>query len=109
MAVYGKPNAEIVVALANIDVMGTDVLITKKQPEKVVKKQYFTSPLKEKALEEYPPILHVSDLQEILGISRDTAYKLVHKKGFPARIISPRCIRIDKNELCQWLSTQNLY
>ena len=34
-------------------------------------------------LDKYPRLLRVKDIQVVLNIGRDTAYKLVHTPGFP--------------------------
>lgn len=43
--------------------------------------------------DELPLVLDVADIQRIMGISRVTAYELVHTPGFPAfrsgRLIKP--------------------
>lgn len=52
--------------------------------------------------DELPLVLEPKDIQEILGISRTTAYKLVHEKGFPA-FKSGNRIKISKEALFKWM------
>lgn len=73
----------------------------------IMKQAHSTMDNREKLLSDYPQTLRVRDLQALLGISRDTAYRLVHQEGFPAKFVSSRCIRIDKDELRRWLSSQS--
>ena len=49
-----------------------------------------------------PLILDVTDIQHIMGISRASAYKLVHTPGFPA-VRSGRLIKISKKTIFKWL------
>ena len=44
----------------------------------------------------------LKELQEYLGISYTTAYKLVVEKGFPSFRIGKR-ILIDRDGLCKWI------
>lgn len=37
-----------------------------------------------KYIEEYGLTLSINDVQEILGCNKNTVYKLIHSKGFPA-------------------------
>ena len=41
---------------------------------------------------ELPKFLSVSDLQKIMGIGRNSAYKLIHQKGFPHVRIGNRIV-----------------
>lgn len=52
--------------------------------------------------EELPLVLDVADIQRIMGISRVSAYGLVHKPGFPAAK-SGRLIKISKRAFFDWL------
>lgn len=47
-------------------------------------------------------MLTVKDIQEILHIGRDTAYRLVRSNGFPSIIIG-RSIRIPEDEFNRWI------
>lgn len=51
-----------------------------------------------------PLILDVTDIQHIMGISRASAYKLVHTSGFPA-VRSGRLIKISKKTFFNWLDS----
>lgn len=51
-----------------------------------------------------PLILDVTDIQGIMGISRASAYKLVHTPGFPA-VRSGRLIKISKKTFFYWLDS----
>ena len=50
--------------------------------------------------DELPLVLDVADIQRIMGISRVTAYELVHTPGFPA-FRSGRLIKVSKLNLEQ--------
>jgi len=53
-----------------------------------------------------PLTMSVSELADYLKISRQTAYKLCHKDGFPSIRINEKRILIVKNRLFAWLETQ---
>ncbi|WP_246946150.1 helix-turn-helix domain-containing protein [Bacillus pinisoli] len=55
-----------------------------------------------KTLEQYPDILNVEDLQEILGIGRRQAYELVSTGQFNIVRVGRR-IKIYKAVLIEWL------
>lgn len=48
----------------------------------------------------------VPEMAKLLGISRDTAYQLVKKDGFPAIRISVRRIIIPVSRLYEWLDRE---
>lgn len=48
-------------------------------------------------------LLTVKDLQELLKIGRDTAYSLMHAKGFPSIKLGGRYY-VTREELDKWLS-----
>jgi excisionase family DNA binding protein len=54
---------------------------------------------------ELPLVLTVSDIQRMLGISRVTAYELVHRQDFPIVRIG-RVIRVPRDAFLRWLETQ---
>ena len=56
-----------------------------------------------KNYDDLPLVLNMKDIQNILGISRTTAYQLVHEKGFPA-FRSGNRIKISKEALFQWMA-----
>ena len=49
-----------------------------------------------------PLNLDVTDIQHIMGISRASAYELVHTPGFPA-VRSGRLIKVSKRAFFDWL------
>ena len=49
-----------------------------------------------------PLILDDTDIQHIIGISRASAYELVHTPGFPA-VRSGRLIKVSKRAFFDWL------
>lgn len=49
--------------------------------------------------------LTVEDVQKMLHVSRNTAYSIVHQKGFPMIRVSPHRIRIPHAEFLEWLKT----
>lgn len=49
-----------------------------------------------------PLILDVSHIQQIMGISKVSAYGLVHSEGFPV-IRHGRLIRVSKRAFFDWL------
>lgn len=51
---------------------------------------------------ELPLILDVSHVQQIMGISRVSAYELVHSEGFPL-IRHGRLIKVTKRAFFEWL------
>jgi hypothetical protein len=61
-----------------------------------------------KNFENYPDVLNVSDIQEILGIGRKQAYELVHSGEFHVMKIGKR-IKVSKNVLINWIEGRNHY
>lgn len=55
-----------------------------------------------KNYDDYPEILNVSDIQEILGIGRKQAYELSHSGKFHVIKIGKR-IKVSKNVLLTWI------
>jgi excisionase family DNA binding protein len=51
-------------------------------------------------------VLTVRDVQGVVGISRETAYNLVNRRGFPAVRVGKQ-IRIPKDGLRRWLDMQS--
>ena len=51
-----------------------------------------------------PLILDVTDIQHIMGISRVSAYELVHTPEFPA-VRSGRLIKISKKAFFDWMNS----
>ena len=54
-----------------------------------------------------PLVLEVSDIQRIMGISRTTAYELVHRPDFPA-FRSGRLIRISREAFFEWMAKNRI-
>ena len=50
-----------------------------------------------------PLVLDMKEMQKVLGISRTTAYQLVHEEGFPA-FRSGNRIKISKEALFEWMA-----
>ena len=53
--------------------------------------------------EDLPLVLDVADIQQIMGISRASAYELVHTPGFPA-FRSGRLIKVSKKAFFDWMA-----
>jgi excisionase family DNA binding protein len=56
-------------------------------------------------MESLPPIMTVADVQDYLGISRQTAYELVHQPDFPTLRLG-RLIKIPKDAFLRWIEQQ---
>ena len=59
------------------------------------------------SMDELPRVLEVSDIQRIMGISRTTAYELVHRPDFPA-FRSGRLIRISREAFFEWMAKNRI-
>ena len=55
--------------------------------------------------EDLPLVLDVADIQRIMGISRVSAYELVHTPGFPA-FRSGRLIKVSKQAFFDWMAKE---
>jgi predicted DNA-binding transcriptional regulator AlpA len=53
------------------------------------------------------PLLKITDVAEILGISRSAAYDLVRREGV-SLYISPRGLRVDEEVLRDWIASRAL-
>lgn len=53
--------------------------------------------------DDLPLVLGVADIQRIMGISRVSAYELVHTPGFPA-FRSGRLIKVSKKAFFDWMA-----
>lgn len=53
--------------------------------------------------EDLPLVLDVADIQRIMGISRASAYELVHTPGFPA-FRRGRLIKVSKIAFFEWMA-----
>ena len=61
---------------------------------------------KYKSYDELPLMLSVTDMAEVLGISRAGAYELVKTEGFPSLSVGSRII-IPKDEFISWVKRQS--
>lgn len=52
--------------------------------------------------QELPLVLTPMDVAKVLGVSRNTAYEVVHSKGFPAFKVGNQ-YRIQRDKLFQWM------
>lgn len=55
-----------------------------------------------KSYDELPLVLDVADIQRVMGISRASAYELVHSPGFPS-FRSGRLIKVSKRAFFAWM------
>lgn len=55
-----------------------------------------------KNFESYPDILNANQLAEILGVSRASAYQLLHMASFPTLRIGKRML-VPKDKLVMWI------
>lgn len=58
-----------------------------------------------KRKEDYPLILTVKDIQEILGIGKRVAYELMERKDFPMVRIG-RLKRVNRDSFFEWIENQ---
>lgn len=61
-----------------------------------------------KSFNDYPDILNVADIQEILGIGRKQAYELAHSGQFHVINIGKR-IKVSKSVLISWIEGDSQY
>lgn len=54
-------------------------------------------------LEEYPDILNTREVMEILDITKNLLYRLIHTNQLPAYWIGKKKWRINKNSLIEYL------
>ena len=54
-------------------------------------------------LDEYPDVLNTKEVMEILDITKNLLYKLIHTKQLPAYRIGEKKWRINKNSLIEYL------
>lgn len=55
-----------------------------------------------RSYDDLPLVLNVADIQHIMGISRVSAYELVHTPGFPA-FRNGRLIKVSKKAFFDWM------
>ena len=56
-------------------------------------------------VEELPLVLTPMDIAAVLGISRNTAYEVIHSKGFPAFRVGKQ-YRVSRKRFLTWLEGQ---
>jgi len=56
---------------------------------------------------DYPELLKPCDVQRLLGITRDRAYRLFHTNGFPSVRTGRTALCVPKGKLIQWLGYGN--
>jgi predicted DNA-binding transcriptional regulator AlpA len=54
---------------------------------------------------DYPLILQIKDIQQILGFSKSTTYEITKQKGFPLLEINKRKI-VYRDEFFSWLDSK---
>lgn len=57
--------------------------------------------------DDLPLVLNVSDIQRMMGISKTSAYELVHTQGFPA-FRSGRLIKVSKKAFFDWMAQSHV-
>lgn len=55
--------------------------------------------------EELPLVLTPMDIAAVLGISRNTAYDVIHSKGFPAFRVGKQ-YRVSRERFLTWLDSE---
>jgi excisionase family DNA binding protein len=55
-----------------------------------------------RSIDELPAVLKVQDIQEVMGISKVTAYELANSEGFPVLRVGKRLL-IPKTAFVQWM------
>lgn len=58
-----------------------------------------------KTWEDYPLVLRAKDVGEILHLSKDSVYNLLHRRDFPAKWITPHKVIVYKTVLREWLES----
>ncbi len=59
-----------------------------------------------KTLQDYPLVLQVDHIAEILGVSKRVAYEVMERKGFPLVRVG-RLKRVNRDAFFKWLESQN--
>ncbi len=54
--------------------------------------------------EDMPACLNISEVAEVMRISKPTAYALVHQEGFPAVKVADKRYIVPKDRFIQWLN-----
>lgn len=60
-----------------------------------------------KDIADFPLVLKVEDVAEIMEIGRVTAYNLAHAEGFPCKLIGRRLV-IPRDAFFNWLNGTNI-
>jgi excisionase family DNA binding protein len=55
--------------------------------------------------DELPVLLNMRHVIDVTGVSRDTAFRLVHQRGFPSVRVGKQ-IRVPKDGFRRWLEEQ---
>ncbi|MBR1841914.1 MAG: helix-turn-helix domain-containing protein [Oscillospiraceae bacterium] len=61
--------------------------------------------MRTKEIDELPYMLNANEVADILGIARNSAYTLMHSKGFPTIHIGRRMV-VPKDKLIKWIENQ---
>lgn len=59
-----------------------------------------------KSTNSLPLVLTPMDVAELLGISRNTAYQVVHSRGFPSFKVGKQ-YRVSSDKFLSWLNSQS--
>lgn len=59
-----------------------------------------------KRKEDYPIVLTVKEVMEILGIGKRVAYELMDQPGFPLVKIGDRLKRVNRDAFFEWMDKQ---
>lgn len=54
-----------------------------------------------------PIVLTPMDVAEVLGISRNTAYQVVHSRGFPSFKVGKQ-YRVSRDKFLSWLDSESI-
>lgn len=60
-----------------------------------------------KRKEDYPLVLTVNEIMEILGIGRRVAYELMDRPDFPCIRLGDRLKRVNRDAFFEWLDKQS--
>lgn len=59
-----------------------------------------------KSTNSLPLVLTPMDIAELLGISRNTAYQVVHSRGFPSFKVGKQ-YRVSRDKFLSWLDSES--
>ncbi|OJH16016.1 DNA-binding protein [Bacillus obstructivus] len=62
--------------------------------------------MKMKTKDDYPMVLTVKEIMEILHIGRRVAYELMDQEGFPTIRIGSKLKRVNRDQFFIWLESQ---